>query len=195
MLNDVIQLPQPRFRMHSDDPTFQVDWRGGGRFLLTGEVSEDPTTQLHVDHERESVEVTLAKASRPEHAVRMLKRAMPRDVYVSEREQADGLEVTLTELTLPAARPPRVRIITTDLVQRVLQLEENKVEFLGNVGADCLITVLCDTRRVTIQVPKGCSAQTTAVRVGASVPRGFRALVDGATVAVWKDADFFEAVA
>lgn len=195
MFDDVIQLPQPRFRMRSDDPAFQVDWRGGGRFLLTGEVSEDPTTQLHVNHASESVDVTLAKTSRPAHAVRMLKRAMPRDVYVTEKAQDGGLEVTLTEMTLPAAKPPRVRIITTDLVQRVLQLDENKVEFLGNVGADCLITVLCDARRVTIQVPKGCSAQTTAVRVGASVPRGFRALVEGATVAVWKDADFFEAVA
>jgi hypothetical protein len=34
-----------------------------------------------------------------------------------------------------------------------------------------------------------------AARVGANVPHGFRALVDGPVVSVWKDADFFSAVA
>ncbi len=195
MFDDVIPLPRARFRMHTEDPSFHVAWRGGGRFLLSGEVSEDPTTELEVETPSDTVDVALAKASRPEHAVRLLKRALPRDVHVSHRAAAGGVEVTLTEVMVPAARPPRFRVVTTDLVQRVKQLEENKLEFLGALGRDCLLTILCDARRVTIQLPAGTSAQTTAVRVGASVPAGFRALVDGSTVSVWKDADFFEAVA
>ena len=63
------------------------------------------------------------------------------------------------------------------------------------VGADCLLTILCDSRRATIKVEGGTSAQHTAARVGANVPHGFRALVDGPVVSVWKDADFFSAVA
>jgi hypothetical protein len=55
--------------------------------------------------------------------------------------------------------------------------------------------VLCDSRRVTLAIPAGSSAKATAARVGAGVPHGYRALIDGPTVAVWKDADFFEQVA
>ena len=75
------------------------------------------------------------------------------------------------------------------------QLDENKIEFLASVGQDCLITVLCDSRRVTISLPRGSSAKAIAARVGSNVPHGFRALVDGPVVSVWKDADFFSAVA
>jgi hypothetical protein len=195
VFDDVIPLPQARFRMHSEDPTFQVAWRGGGRFALDGQVSEDPTTELGVDTPSGSVEVPLAKNSLPEHAVRMLKRAMPRDVYVSSRPSGTGVEVTLTEAVIPAARPPRLRVLSTDMDQRVKQLEENKVEFVGAAGGACLLTIMCDARRVTIQVPGKTSAATTAIRVAAGIPTGYRALVDGSTVSVWKDAEFFEAVA
>jgi hypothetical protein len=91
--------------------------------------------------------------------------------------------------------PPRLRIFATDLVQRVRQLADNEVEFLGATGGDSQLTILCDSRRVTISVPGGSSAQATAVRVGASMPHGFRALVDGPVVSVWKNADFFSRVA
>jgi len=59
----------------------------------------------------------------------------------------------------------------------------------------CLVTILCDTRRVTIELRAGLSAKAAAATVGANVPHGYRALVDGPVVSVWKDADFFSAVA
>lgn len=195
MFDEPIQLPTTRFRVHTDDPTFQVAWRGGTRFHLSGEVSADPSSSLDVDTPSDTFEVSLATHSRAEHAVALLRRSLPRDVAMRVEPKQDGVEIVLQEALVPAARPPRLRIFTTDLVQRVKQLDENKVEFLGASGADCHLTVLCDSRRVTIFVPGGSSAQVTAARVGASVPHGFRALVDGPTVSVWKDADFFSAVA
>lgn len=194
LFDDVIPLRR-RFRMHSEDPAFRVTWRGGGRFLLSGEVSSEPTTELDVDTPSASLEVPLAHHSLPEHAVTMLRRSLPRDVRLTQRRELGGVEITLQEVVVPAAKPPRLRVLSTDLVQRVKQLEENRVEFIGGVGADCHLTIMCDTRRITISLHAGTSAATTAVRVGASVPRGYRALVDGPTVAVWKDADFFEQVA
>jgi hypothetical protein len=91
--------------------------------------------------------------------------------------------------------PPRLRIISTDLSQRVRQLDENAIEFVGSTGGDCLLTILCDRRRSTISIPGGTSGRATAARVAASMPLGYRALVDGAIVRVWKDADFFSMVA
>lgn len=196
MFDDVISLPTARFHMHSEDPSFRVTWRGGSRFLLSGEVSSDPTSELDVETPSGSVEVPLATHSRPEHAVTMLRRALPRDVMMVTTPAGWGIEVLLQELVLPAAKPPRLRIFSTDLAQRVKQLDENKVEFLGSVGADGgHLTILCDRTRVTLALPGGHSAATTAARVGSCMPRGYRALIDGATVSVWKDADFFEAVA
>lgn len=195
MFDDVIQLPRARFRMRSEDPSFQVLSRGVGRFLLSGEVSQDPTTDLEVDTPSGDFEVPLAFHSRPMHAVMQLERSLPRDVVLMARENAEGVEVQLTEAVLPAAKLPRLRVLTTDLVQRVRQLDENRIEFQGAVGADCHLTVLCESKRCTIVIPQGCSATTTAARVGASMPHGYRALVDGAIVSVFKDADFFELVA
>jgi hypothetical protein len=195
MFEGPILLPTMRFRVHTDDPTFHVAWRGGGRFELSGEIGADPSSSLELDTPSEHVEVDLATRSTPEHAVAMLRRTLPRDIVMTHREVDDGVQVAFQEAVVPAARPPRLRIFSTDTVQRVVQLRENCVEFRGAAGSDSHLTVLCDSRRVTILVPAGSSAQATAVRVGANVPHGFRALVDGATVAVWKDADFFEQVA
>jgi hypothetical protein len=141
------------------------------------------------------VEVSLARRSTPEHAVAMLRRALPRSISMQHEAIEDGVEVVFQESLVPAAKTPRFRIFSTDAVLRVQQLDENKIEFLGGVGDDCLLTVLCDSRRVTISLPRGSSALTIAARVAASVPHGFRALVDGPVVSVWKDADFFSAVA
>jgi hypothetical protein len=66
---------------------------------------------------------------------------------------------------------------------------------VGASGADSHLTILCDRKRVTIVIAAGSSARATAVRVGASMPHGYRALVDGPVVSVWKDADFFSMVA
>ena len=195
MFGELIPLRASRFRVHSEDPTFKVAWRGGGRFELTGEVSTEPSADLGVETPTEAFEVCLAQRSRPEHAIALLRRVLPRDVAMTHFRTPDGVELVLQEAMVPAATPPRLRIFATDRVQRVRQLADNKVEFLGASGAKSQLTILCDARRVTISVPGGSSASATAARVGASMPHGFRALVDGPVVSVWKNADFFSMVA
>jgi len=194
VFEDVIPFPAARFSLHSDDPTFTVQRRGGARFLVSGEVSRAPAMELGVETPSGGFEVPLAQKTTADQAVSRLKRALPRDVAMTRHTTPEGVEVRLTEAVVPAARPPRLRLLSTDLVQRVRQLEENKVELIGSVGADCHLTIFCDTRRVTIALTQGTPAQATAIRIAGNVPSGYRALVDGPTVAVWKDADFFEAV-
>jgi hypothetical protein len=195
MLNPPTPLPGARFRVHSDDPTFQVRWLGGARFALSGEVSSTPSADLDVDTPSDSFEIPLAQRSTAEHAVAALQRTLPRGVLMTRTASDDGIEVLFHEALVPAAMPPRLRIISTDLSQRVRQLDENAIEFVGSTGGDCLLTILCDRRRSTISIPGGTSGRATAARVAASMPLGYRALVDGAIVRVWKDADFFSMVA
>ncbi|MDP1822034.1 MAG: hypothetical protein Q8L48_02285 [Archangium sp.] len=172
-----------------------MTWRGGSRFVLTGEVNLDPSAELDVSTPNDMVEINLARRSTPEHAVAMLRRALPRSISMRHEQLEDGVEVIFQEALVPAAKTPRFRIFSTDAVLRLKQLDENKIEFQGGVGEDCLLTVLCDSRRVTLSIPGGSSALAIAARVGSNVPHGFRALVDGPVVSVWKDADFFSAVA
>ncbi|MCC6335160.1 MAG: hypothetical protein IT380_14370 [Myxococcales bacterium] len=195
MFDGPTPLPTTRFRVHTDDPTFHVAWRGGSRFVLSGEVSADPSSALELDTPSQHLAIDLAKKSTPVHAVALLRRALPRDIVMTHQRAEEGTQVTFHEAVVPAARPPRLRIFSTDAVQRVRQLRDNCVEFTGAAGGDTSLTILCDSRRATILISSGSSAQATALRVGAHVPHGFRALVDGPTVSVWKDADFFEQVA
>lgn len=195
MHNEPTPISVTRFRVHSEDPAFHVQWRGGARFVLSGEVSIDPSAELDVSTPDDLVEISLARRSTPEHAVAALRRALPRSISMRHTLQQDGVEIVFLEALVPAAKTPRFRIFSTDAQLRVRQLDDNKLEFLGGVGDDCLVTVLCDSRRVTLQLTGGTSAQATAARVGANVPHGYRALVDGPVVSVWKDAEFFSAVA
>ena len=197
MYEDPIQLSKvSRFRVHSEDPSFHVTWRGGSRFALSGEVSLDPSAELDVSTPDDMVEISLARRSTPEHAVALLRRALPRSISMRHTQVEDGIEVVFQEALVPAAKTPRFRIFSSGAALRLKQLDENKIEFTGGLGADdCIITVLCDSRRVTLSLPHGSSAQAIAARVGSNVPHGFRALVDGPVVSVWKDADFFSAVA
>ena len=195
MFHGPLQLPVSRFRVYSDDPAFHVVWRGGSRFVMQGEVSLDPSAELDVSTPNDSVEISLARRSTPEHAVTLLRRALPRSISMRHEAVEDGVEVIFQEALVPAAKTPRFRTFSTDALLKVKQLDENKLEFQSGVAEDCLITILCDSRRVTITLPAGSSAQAIAARVGANVPHGFRALVDGPVVSVWKDADFFSAVA
>jgi hypothetical protein len=192
---DPIQLTHTRFRIHSSDPSLEVVWRGGGRFHVTGEVTGEPWSELDVETPSDAFEVHLECHSTPEHVVAQIKRALPRGIIVTQQETAEGVEFTLDDAVVPAARPPRVRILTSDTHQRIKQLEENKVEFVGNTGHPCHVTVFCDTRRVTLALDAECSAKRTAAYVAANIPHGFRAVVDGPVLSVWKDADFFEMVA
>jgi hypothetical protein len=195
MYDDLRHLPGTHFSMSSPDPSFHVTWRGGSRFLLSGEVSDEPNTELDIGLPSGTLRVPLATHTRPEHAVARLRRSLPRDVLMVARPSESGMEVGLQEAVLPAAKPPRLRVFATDLTQRVRQLDDNKVEFLGSVGALGHLTILCDAKRVTLLVHAGESAGATAARVGSSVPHGYRSVVDGAQVTVWKDADFFRAAA
>lgn len=195
MFEDPAPLSIARFRVHSEDPEFHVQWRGGARFALRGAVSLEPSADLDVMTPNDTVGVSLAQRSTPEHAVAALRRALPRSISMRHELQDDGVEVVFAEALVPAARTPRFRIFSTDGQLRINQLDDNKVEFRGAASTDCLLTLLCDTRRVTIELAAGTSSQAIAARVGASVPHGYRALVDGPVVSVWKDADFFSAVA
>lgn len=195
MIESVTQLNARRFHLESSDPSFVIERQGHARFLLSGAVSETPTTALGVETPSSDFDVVLATDSRPQHAIAQLRRDLPRDVVMQVTERLSGVEVALTEALVPAARPPRVRVVSSDLDQRVVQLDENTIEFRGAVGADSHLTILCDNRRSTIALTAGLSASATAVRVAASVPHGYRALADGARVSVWKDADFFSMVA
>lgn len=196
MYEEPFQLPSlSRFRVHCEDPAFQVTWKGGSRFALTGEINLDPSAELDVSTPNDLVEISLARRSTPEHAVALLRRALPRSISMHHHELEDGVEVIFSEALVPAAKTPRFRILSTDTDLRVKQLDENKLEFICGNGDECLVTVLCDSRRVSMTIPAGSSALAISARVGANVPHGFRALVDGPVVSVWKDADFFSAVA
>jgi hypothetical protein len=196
MYDEPLPLPSlSRFRVHSDDPAFHVRWLGGSRFGLSGEVLIDPSAELDVATPNSSVEVSLARRSTPEHAVALLRRALPRSISMRHEATVDGVEIVFQEALVPAASTPRFRIFSSDAMVQVTQLDENKLEFRSGAEADCLLTILCDSRRVTIHVDQGTSALALAARVGSNVPHGFRALVDGPVVSVWKDADFFSAVA
>ncbi len=195
MLESVTFLKTRRFQLVSADPAFMVTRQSASRFLLSGTVSDEPVTDLHVETPSERFAVPLATRSGPRHAVEQLQRLLPSDVLMHTVPRPTGVEVSLVEAVIPAARAPRVRVFSTDLVQRIHQLEDNRVELRGAIGADAHLTLSCDSRRVTIAVNEGLSASATAVRLAAAVPHGYRALADGATITVWKDADFFSMVA
>ena len=192
---DVTSLNAIRFDLTSDDPSFHIARTGSARFVLSGEVSSDPTSDVNVEIPDDAFEVVLAQKSRPQHAVVAIARALPRDVMMTHHETAMGIEVLLQELVIPAARAPRLRIFSTDLLQRVKQLADNKIELIGASGAAAHLTILCESKRVTIAVPAASSPSVTAARIAANMPQGYRALVSGNTVSVWKDADFFSMVA
>lgn len=196
MYEEPLQLPSlSRFRVHSDDPSFQVTWKGGSRFALSGEVALDPSAELDVSTPDSLVEVSLARRSTPEHAVAQLRRVLPRSISMRHTPVQDGVEIVFQEALVPAASTPRFRIFSTDAQVHLRQLDENKLEFLSGADEDCILSILCDSRRVTLTIPKATPALALAARVGSNVPHGYRALVDGPVVSVWKDADFFSAVA
>ncbi len=195
MPEQLTPLPISRFRVYSEDPSFQVTWRGGTRFALSGQVNLDPSAELDLSTPDDTVEISLARRSRPEHAVAALRRALPRSISMRDRVVEDGVEIIFHEALVPAAKTPRLRIFSTGGPLHLKQLDENKVEFKERVKESCLLTVLCDSKRARVSIEKGSSALTIAALVGAHMPRGFRALVDGPVVSVWKDSDFFSAVA
>lgn len=183
------------FRVHSEDPAFHVSWRGGSRFILSGEVTMSPSAELDVATPHDEVEVSLATHSTPTHAVSALRRALPRGIVMQHTAVADGVELVFNEALVPAAKPPHLRLFTAGVHLDVKQLAENSIEFNSSIREDVIVTILCDSRRASVKLTAGLPAHTAATLIGGNMPRGFRAIVDGATVTVWKDADFFSAVA
>lgn len=195
MFTEPTPLRTTSFRIHSEDPAFSVQWKGGNRFRLSGEVTIDPSAELEVSTPNDDVEISLARRSTPEHAVALIRRALPRSVSMRHEAHDDGVEVIFCEALLPAAKTPRFRVMSIGTGVRFNQLDDNKIEFLGATTESGLISIQVDLRKVTIELAAGSSANRVAALVGANLPHGFRALVDGPVVTVWKDADFFSAVA
>lgn len=178
------------FRLFSDEPQLSIRSTGRGRFILNGEVPQFRDPALRFESRLGHALVPLNDGSGPFDAFHALKRRLPRGVLARATElDAGELEVALQETTLPAARPPFAQIFTTDLKQRVKRLDDNRFELLGATAGECLITLRVDQRRALIAVAGATSAHDTAKLIAARVPPGYRAEVDGAVIALWKDAD------
>ena len=137
----------------------------------------------------------LALGSRATDAVRALTRALPRGVFIDGRANADITELKFTETVIPAARLPRVQVITTDLGQRVRLLDTHQVEFVGATCSRCFLTLLVDSRRTSLTLDQGTSACDSAHALASRCPAGFRAEVEGAVVTFWKSGDSTELAA
>lgn len=185
----MIQTLPGVFRLFSEEPMLSVQPRGFARFIVKGTVPHFRDPGLRFESRIGDVEVPLAEHSRPSDAFRALKRQLPRGIHASASESSEGLEIQLTETTLPAARLPLVQVFTTDLKQRVRRLADNSFELVGPTGTDCFITLRVDTGRALISVPKATSARRTAERLAGRIPAGYHAEVEGAVVTLWKNSD------
>ncbi|MBS1149572.1 MAG: hypothetical protein H6Q89_1270 [Myxococcaceae bacterium] len=181
----------PRFGLWCDDASLQIAPRSRDRFFLTGRVEHvfPLGTTLHFRAGEDETEVPLALGSRAPDALRALTRALPRGIFVDAHSNQAGTELSFTETVIPAARRPRVQVLTTDLGQRVKMLDANQVEFLGATRSRCFVTLLVDARRSTLNLDQGTSAIDTAAAVASRCPFGYRAEVDGAVVTFWKNSD------
>lgn len=182
----------PRFNLWCDDQSLKIAAQAKNQFLVSGRVEHvfPLGTTLHFQAgPHESTDVPLALGSRPSDALRALTRALPRGIFVDAHATPEGEALRFTETVIPAASRPRVTVLTTDLGQRVWMLDVNQVELIGATRARCFITVLVDTRRTTLTLDEGTSAQATAHAIAARCPFGFRAEVEGNVVTFWKSSD------
>jgi len=181
----------PRFGLWCDDACLKIAHPASDRFVLSGRVEHvfPLGTTLHFRADEDETAVPLALGSRAPDALRALTRALPRGIFVDARSSEEGTALKFTQSVVPAARRPRVQVLTTDLGQRVRMLDVNQVEFAGATRARCFVTLLVDSRRSTLTLDEGTSAQDTAKAVASRCPTGFRAEVDGAVVTFWKGSD------
>lgn len=187
MFDDVIHLHRSAFHLVALARELRAEPMPSGRLRLTGRVEGDDAGMV-VELHGERYQVPLASQSTPEDALRALKRHLPRGVRAEGRLTENGLELLLTPVSLPAAQVPQVRVLSTDLRQRVRMLDDNRFELLGQVGADCHLTLLVDNRRVTIALRAGLSASATAALIASRVPHGYFGLAEENVVSIWKDA-------
>ena len=187
----------PRFGLWCEDASLKIHAREADRFRLSGRVEHvfPIGTTLHFRAGNEETQVPLALGSRAPDAVRALSRALPRGIFVREARHELTCDLQFTETVIPAARLPRVRVISTDLGQRVRLLDTHQVEFVGATRSRCFLTLLVDSRRTTLTLEEGTSAADSAKAVGSRCPFGFRAEVEGAVVTFWKCGDSTEIAA
>ncbi len=181
----------PRFGLWCDDASLKIFPRASDRFVVSGKVEHvfPLGTTLHFRSGEEETEVPLALGSRGPDALRALSRALPRGVFVDAHSSEISTELKFTQTVIPAARRPRVQVLTTDLGQRVRMLDANQVEFLGATRSRCFLTLLVDSRRSSLTLDENTSAAETARAVASRCPFGFRAEVDGSVVTFWKTSD------
>jgi hypothetical protein len=181
----------PRFGLWCDDASLKIAAQSRDRFMLSGKVEHvfPLGTTLHFRAGEEETEVPLALGSRATDALRALTRALPRGVFVDAHSNDLCTELKFTETVIPAARRPRVQVLTTDLGQRVRMLDTNQVELVGATRSRCYLTLLVDARRSTVTIDEGTSAADTAQALASRCPFGFRAEVTGSVVTFWKSSD------
>lgn len=179
------------FGLWCDDTSLKIASASRDRFFLSGKVEHvfPLGTTLHFRAGEEETQVPLALGSRASDALRALTRALPRGVFVDAHSNEVGTELKFTRTVTPAARRPRVQVLTTDLGQRIRMLDANQVEFLGATRSRCFLTLRVDARHATIPLEEGTSAADTAQAVANCCPIGFCAEVDGAVVTFWKSSD------
>jgi hypothetical protein len=181
----------PRFGLWCDDASLKIAAQPRDRFVVSGKVEHvfPLGTTLHFRAGSDETQVPLALGSRAPDALRALTRALPRGVFVAAHSNDFATELTFTQTVSPAARRPRVQVLTTDLGQRVRMLDVNQVEFVGATRSRCFITLRVDFRRSTLTLDEGTSAADTAHAAAHRCPFGFRAEVEGAVVTFWKMSD------
>jgi hypothetical protein len=186
-----------RFGLWCDDASLKIDPQATNRFVVSGQVDHvfPLGTTLHFRAGEQETKVPLALGSRASDAVRALSRALPRGIFLDGRAHDDTTELRFTETVIPAARLPRVRVISTDLGQRVRLLDVNQVELVGATQSRCFLTLLVDSRRSIFALDEGMSATDSAEALASHCPAGFRAEVDGAVVTFWKCGDSTELAA
>jgi hypothetical protein len=191
------RTPAPRFALWCDDASLKIDTQPADRFRLSGKVEHDfPVgTTLHFRSGKEETQVPLALGTRAPDVVRALRRALPRGVFIGGKSAAEATELTFTQTVIPAARLPVVRVLTSDLSQRLRLLDTNQVEVIGATKSRCFVTLLVDSRRTTLTLDEGTSALDTAKALGSRCPFGFRAEVEGSIVTFWKCGDSTEIAA
>ena len=181
----------PRFGLWCDDESLAIESSTRDSFTVSGKVEHvfPLGTTLHFRANGEETEVPLALGSRGPEALRALSRALPRGIYVRAESNDDATTLKFAETFVPAARRPRVQVLTTDSRQRVRLLDTNQLEVVGAAQSRCFVTLLVDTRRSTFALGEGTSAADAARAIAKACPSGFRAEVDGSVVTFWKGSD------
>jgi hypothetical protein len=110
--------------------------------------------------------------------------------------RAEAGPASLTSLLpVSGAALPVVRVLTTDSRQRVRSISPNSFTVVGRTATHCCVTLMVDNRRCTLVLAAGTSAGDSAQAMAGRLPPNYRAVVDGATVTVWKSGDSIELAA